>query len=98
MAKRKQSGIELVASMPWSIGIVLGLVGYIAIRHGIGWYFSSLSNPYTSGLGRLAATGMYAPIGWMLLIGCWIAAINSFVGRGRRRQLLDKLASTACAR
>jgi restriction system protein len=90
MPKRKQSGIEVVASMPWPAGIVLGLVGYIAIRHGIGWYFGSTNNLYLSGLGQIAATGVYAPLGWMLLIGCWIAALTSFIGRRSRRQLLDK--------
>ncbi|HWX67027.1 MAG TPA: restriction endonuclease [Rhodanobacter sp.] len=90
MAKRKQSGFEVVASMPWPVGIVLGLVTYIAIRHGIGWYFGSVNNPYTSGLGKLAATGIYAPLGWMLLAGFWIAALASFIGRRSRRQLLDK--------
>lgn len=90
MVKRKQSGIEVVASMPWPVGIVLGLVAYIAIRHGIGWYFGAVNNPYTSGLGELAATGIYAPLGWILLAGCWIAAITSFIGRKSRRQLLDK--------
>jgi restriction system protein len=89
MARRTKGGFEQLAGMPWWIGIVLGLLGYIAIRHGIGWYFSAVNNPYTSGLGKFAATGIYAPLGWMLLIGCWIAALFSFIGRGRRRQLLD---------
>jgi restriction system protein len=90
MAKRKQSGIEVVASMPWPVGIMLGLIAYIAIRHGVGWYLGSINNPYTSGLGKLAATGIYAPLGWILLAGCWIAALVSFVGRRSRRHLLDK--------
>ncbi len=90
MAKRKQSGLDVVASMPWPLGIFLGLFGYIAIRHGIGWYFGSLNNPYTSGLGKFAATGIYAPLGWMLLVGCWIAALASFIRRRSRRKLLEK--------
>lgn len=90
MAKRKQSGFEVVASMPWPVGIVLGLIVYIAIRHGIGWYFGATNNPYTSGLGKLAATGIYAPLGWILLVGFWIAALASFIGHRSRRQLFDK--------
>jgi restriction system protein len=89
MGKRNKSGIDIVASMQWPAGIALGLIAYIAIRHGIGWYLGMTSNPYTSGLGKLAASGTYAPLGWILLIGCWIAALFSFTGRRRRRKLLD---------
>ncbi|HUW53878.1 MAG TPA: restriction endonuclease [Rhodanobacter sp.] len=89
MAKRKESGIEVVASMPWPAGIVLGLIGYFAVRYGVGWYFGAMNNPYLSGLGKLAASGIYAPLGWALLIGCWFAAFASFFGRARRRRLLD---------
>ena len=89
MARHKESGIDLVASMPWPVGVVLGLMGYIAIRYGVGWYFGAINNPYWSGLGTLAASDIYAPLGWIVLIGCWIAALASFMGRGRRRRLLD---------
>jgi restriction system protein len=90
MGKRKQSGIDVVATMPWPMGIALGLLAYLAIRHGIGWYFGSLNNPYLSGLGKLTATGIYSTLGWVLLVGCWIAASLSFFRRRSRRKLLDK--------
>jgi len=89
MARRKESGIEVVASMPWPAGIVLGLIGYFAVRYGIGWYFAAMNNPYLSGLGKASASGIDAPLGWALLIGCWFAAFASFFGRARRRRLLD---------
>jgi restriction system protein len=89
MAKRKQSGIEVVASMPWPVGIVLGMLGYIAIRYGIGWYFTAFKSPVLNGLGNAATSGTYAPIAWFLLVVCWIAALASFIGRSRRRRLLD---------
>jgi restriction system protein len=89
MAKRKRNGFEVMAAMPWPVSIVFGLIAYIAIRHGIGWYFGTLNNPFTSGLGKLATSGTYALLGWMLLAGCWIAALASFIGRRSRRNLLD---------
>ena len=89
MARRTQSGLETVASMPWQIGIALGLIGYIAIRHGIGWYLGSLNDPIWSRVGKSAAAGVYAPFAWMLLVGCWSAAVASFVGHLYRRKLLD---------
>ncbi|CAM0999284.1 Restriction endonuclease [Rhodanobacter sp. Root179] len=78
-----------MAAMPWWLSILIGVIGYIAIRHGIGWYFGAVNNPYTSGLGKLAADGIYAPLAWVLLIVCWLAAIGSFIGRRRRRHLFD---------
>jgi restriction system protein len=89
MAKRTTSGFEQIAAMPWWLGILIGLIGYVAIRHGIGWYLASSHSPVLAGMGRMLAAGAYAPLAWMLLIGCWLAALASFVGRGRRRQLLD---------
>ncbi|WP_026107484.1 restriction endonuclease [Dyella ginsengisoli] len=89
MARRRESGLEIVASMPWPAGIVLGLVGYLVIRHGVGAYFLATGNPQLAGLGGIAQRGVFAPIGWFLLAVCWIAAVVSFVGRARRRRLLD---------
>ncbi len=89
MARRNQGGIDTVASMPWWIGIALGLLGYIAIRHGIGWYLSAAGNPYSAGLAKFAGSDALAPLAWMLMAGCWIGALISFVGRARRHKLLD---------
>ncbi len=89
MAKRTKGGFEQIAAMPWWLGILIGLIGYVVIRHGIGWYLASSQNPVLSGMGRTLANGAYAPFAWMLLIACWLAALASFIGRGRRRQLLD---------
>jgi restriction system protein len=88
MAKRTKGGFEQIAAMPWWIGILIGLIGYVVIRHGIGWYFTSSHSPVLSGMGRMLANGAYAPFAWIFLIGCWLAALASFLGRGRR-QLLD---------
>lgn len=90
MARRKESGFEVVASMPWQVGIVSGLVGYVAIRYGVGWYFSATGNPFLSGLGQLASNGSFAPLAWLVMGGCWMAAFSSFLGRARRRKLFDR--------
>lgn len=89
MAKRKQSGIEQIASMPWQAGVLLGLIGYLVIRYGIGWYFDSTGNVLLSGFAKVARDGSLAPLAWMLLVGCWIGALVSFVKRYQRRRLLD---------
>ena len=75
--------------MPWQAGVLLGLIGYIAIRYGIGWYFDSTGNVLLSGFAKVARDGSLAPLAWMLLVGCWIGALFSFLNRDKRRRLLD---------
>lgn len=89
MAKRRESGIDVVASMPWLAGIVLGLLAFVGIRYGIGWCFASSTNPFTAALGKAGARGAYAPIAWVLLFGCWLGSLLSFLKQRRRNQLLE---------
>ena len=88
MAKRKQGGIEQIASMPWQAGALLGLIGYLAIRYGIGWYFGGNPDPLSAGIAK-SAGGALAPLAWIWLVACWIGALVSFVNRHQRRRLLD---------
>jgi restriction system protein len=89
MGKRNKGGIEAIASMPWQVGIVLGLIAFLAIRYGIGWYFSSRGGPMLTAMGKAASEGAYAPIAWMALGACWVGAVASYMGRRRREQLLE---------
>lgn len=89
MAKRKESGIEIIASMPWPVGFVLGIVAYVAIRYGAGWYMSTSSNPLFQSMGKQASAGTYAPFAWMALAICWLGAIGSFIRTRHRRRLLE---------
>lgn len=90
MAKRKESGADLVASLPWPAGIGLGLFAFIGIQYGIGWVWGSSDNPYLSGFAKVAATGIYTPFAWLTLIACCFAAFISFLNRRHRRRLLEK--------
>jgi restriction system protein len=90
MAKRKESGIGLLASIPWPIGFVLGIVAYIAIRYGAGWYLSTVVNsPLSQDASRQVSAGIYAPLAWFVLVICWIGAIASFVRSRHRKRLLE---------
>lgn len=75
--------------MPWPVGIVLGIVAYVAIRHGIGWFLSANGGPLLAGVGNAMAGGIYAPLAWMALAICWLGALGSFIGGRKRRRLLD---------
>ena len=89
MPKRKESALDLIASLPWPAGIVIGLLAFCGIRYGVGAYFSSTGGPLLSGLGKQASAGMFAPLAWLALAVCWIAAAASFARGRHRKQLLD---------
>lgn len=89
MARRKKSGMNLIASLPWPVGVVLGIVAYWCIRYGMGLYFSSHGGPLLAGVGQQAGGGAFALLAWVALGLCWIAAAASAMGRRRRKQLLE---------
>lgn len=75
--------------MPWQAGIVLGVIGFVGVRYGIGWILSSSNNPVLAGIGKAGAAGSFAPIAWIALFGCWVGALASFYRRRYRRRLLE---------
>jgi restriction system protein len=89
MAKRREGGFELLASMPWPIPLALGVIGYAGIRYGIGWIMGASQNVYLAGLGRELSGKAYAPLSWAVLGVCWFAALASYIGAKRRRRLLE---------
>ena len=80
--------MDIVSSVPWPFGIVLGMLAYAAVRHGLPWYFGKVSNPVMHGLGRELTTPAFAPLAWMALAVFWIAALVSFIRQLLRRRLL----------
>jgi restriction system protein len=89
MAKRKEGGFELLASMPWPMPLGLGVIAYVGIRYGIGWLFGSNQNPYLTGLARQLSSDAFAPFAWLVLGACWLAALASYIGAKGRRRLLE---------
>lgn len=90
MTRRKQGGFELIASMPWPVGIVLGILGYVAVRHGIAWYLSAMGGPALAQVGKAAGQGSpFAMLAWTVFGICWFAALCSFIARRRRSRLLE---------
>ncbi|GLQ50973.1 restriction endonuclease [Dyella flava] len=88
MARRKDSGIPMVSGLPWQAGIVLGVTSYVAVRYGLGWCMSTFGGPVGQALGSSVAEGAYAPIAWLLLSACWLAALVSFLDCRRRKHLM----------
>ena len=89
MARRKESGFELLVSMRWPVPVALGVVAYVGIRYGIGWLFGSSQNMFISGLARQFSSEAFAPFAWLVLGACWLAALVSYIGAKGRRRLLE---------
>lgn len=89
MARRKQGLFDSIASMAWPVGIVLGIIGFVAIRYGIGWYLSSRGGIALAAVGNAANGGAFGPIAWVWLGICWVAALCSFIASSQRGRLLE---------
>ncbi|SEI45343.1 restriction endonuclease [Frateuria terrea] len=89
MPKRKESGFEQLASMRWPVPVVLGIIAYVSIHYGIGWLFGSSHNVYLAGLARGFSSDAFAPLAWLVLGLCWLAALVSYIGAKGRRRLLE---------
>ena len=80
--------MDIVAALPWPVGIVLGIVAFLGIRYGIGAYLSSAATGMFRQIGPGVSTAL-APFSWIALIACWIAAAYSFSKAQHRKQLLE---------
>jgi restriction system protein len=89
MARRKQGGFELVASAPWPVGIMLGIIAFVGVRYGISWYLSTSGNQFLVPIGKAANGGATTILAWTLLGICWAAALASFIARRQRGRLLE---------
>jgi len=87
MARTRANLFTDMAALPWPFGIVAGIVGFIAIRYGIAWWVGSSGGPLGQAFAQHGA--VFAPLAWIVLALCWIAALASWWGRRGRQQLLD---------
>ena len=69
MARRKVSLLDEIASLPWLVGVALGIIAFLFVRQ--------------------VAGGVLAPLAWLFLAGCWMAAVVSFFRTHKRKQLLE---------
>ncbi|MFA1722707.1 restriction endonuclease [Xanthomonas campestris] len=86
--RKKQSGFEALAALPWPVGFVMGIAAYLVVRYGIGWWFSHQGGMLSQGFAQ-QSSGMFAPLAWTLLGVCWLAALFSYLGTRSRRRFLE---------
>lgn len=89
MARKRATGLDTLAALPWPVGIVAGLLGYWGVRYGAAWWFGRHDGQVTAALSQQLGSGALAPLAWLLLAVCWIAAGVSFVRARQRARLLD---------
>ena len=90
MARRKQGLFESLTSVPWPVGIVVGVLGFVALHYGIGWFLSASGNRILVPLGKaLSSNNVLTVLAWLCLGICWLAALVSFIGRRKRKHLLE---------
>ena len=77
--RKQESGLDLIANAPWPAGIILGVLGFIAIRYGIGWALSGTSNPLLASMADPLRGGALAGVAWLFLGVCWFGSLMSFV-------------------
>lgn len=74
MTRRRSRGAPWMATLPWPVGLIAGVVGFLMIR-------------FALGDGQLAKA--FSPFAWAVLAMCWIGALASFIASAKRRQLLE---------
>lgn len=89
MGRHRGSTLDLLASLPWTVGVVAGMALWLAIRYGPSLWFGAHDGEVSEALARGFASGVLDPLAWLVLVACWSAALVSFVGARRRRRLLD---------
>lgn len=88
MRRRRRSGLDEVASWPWPVGVLAGLIAFLLVRYGVAAWLSAAGGTLLEPLGRQIG-GALAPLAWILLLGCWLAAGASWLRARQRRTLHD---------
>jgi len=86
--KRGNTGFDALAALPWPLGLAAGIAAFLAVRHGLAWWLSQHGGMLAQGIVQHSDSTL-APLAWIVLIVCWIAALFSFLGARHRRRLLD---------
>lgn len=86
--KRGNTGFDALAALPWPLGLAAGIAGFLVVRYGFAWWLSQHGGVLAQGIAQ-QSDGLLAPLAWIVLLVCWIAALSSFLGARHRRRLLD---------
>lgn len=82
MRRAKSSFIESLAVLPWPVGVIFGMCGFVAVRFGLP--ASLHGNLFAQTIVPLADL-----FSWLVLAVGLLGAAMSWVGRRQRRRMLD---------
>ena len=87
MRSRRNGVLDDLAKAPWPAGIVVGLLLFVLVRHGIPAWITGHGGPLAQAVSR--GTSPFGMLAWLALAACWFAALVSFLGARRKRRLLE---------
>lgn len=87
MGRGRNTTLDDLSGLPWPVPLVSGVIGYYAIRHGVPAWMANRGGPF--GQAFAAHGDALAPLAWMVLAFCMLAALVSFFRSRHRRRLLD---------
>ncbi|MBD8527078.1 restriction endonuclease [Pseudomarimonas arenosa] len=95
MPRRQTHFLEVLAKLPWPIGVAFGgliWLGGLVIAPAV---LAGSKSPVFSALATQLQTGTISLVVWAFAGACWIAALISFLGQGKRRRTLEAQKSLA---
>lgn len=87
MGRGRRGFFDDLIELPWPVALVVGIIGYAAIRHGVPAVFARQDGPFAQALADASAS--LAPLAWMFLAACALCALVAFASARKRRRLLD---------
>jgi restriction system protein len=89
MARRNDHFLRDLASAPWPVGVVAGIFVLLLGKVVVPGLLAASDNQFLKPLGAALSGGGLDALLWVVAGACWVAALVSLLGRGRRRRLLD---------
>lgn len=87
MGRGKRNLIDVLAGLPWPVGLVVGALGYLTLAHGVPMWFARQGGPLAQAFA--GASNPFSLLGWLFFGMCAIGALASFFNARRTRRLLD---------
>lgn len=87
MGRGKRNLIDVLAGLPWPVGLLVGALGYLALAHGVPMWFARQGGPFAQAFA--GASNPFGLLAWLFLALCAIGALISFFRARCTRRLLD---------